>query len=188
MKDPDLNDRDATLTRWIDGALTSAERAEFESMLTDPGQRRSADLEKQVIESLRSLLREHVPASVEPPYPDFFNSQVLKRIRDEQLQALSRKQTGNWFEWLRRAWFPALSAAAAVITVLAFVNIRREPTGTRVISVFSPEPDAVATAVAAPDAGAVIIDVQGLETYPSDRQVVGRSTDEPAALLASARP
>jgi hypothetical protein len=188
MKDPDLNDRDATLTRWIDGALTSAEHAEWESVLSDPTQRQSADLEKQATESLRRLLREHVPATVEPPYPDFFNSQVLKRIRDDQIRALSREQKGGWFEWHRRSWFPALTAAAAVITVLAFVNIRREPTGTRVISVFSPEPDAMATAVAAPDAGAVIIDVQGLENYPSDRQVVGRSTEEPAALIASATP
>jgi hypothetical protein len=190
MKDPDLNDRDATLTRWIDDTLTAAEHARWENSLSDPEQRRMADQEKQAAESLQRLLREHVQLGLEPPYPDCFNSQVLKKIRDDQLRLLSQRETrgANWLARLRRPWLPALTAAAAVVTMLALVTIRKEPSGTRVISVFSPEPDATATAVVAPEAGAVIIDVQGLENYPSDRQIVGRSTDGTTALLASLTP
>ena len=42
--------------------------------------------------------------------------------------------------------------------------------------------------VVASEAGAVIIEVQGLENYPNDRQVVGLRTDETAALLANVTP
>jgi hypothetical protein len=186
MKDPDLTPHEARLTRWIDDALTPEARREWEASLRDPAERERAEAERRSAESLRRLVREHGLGGAELPFPDFFNSQVSKRIR--AAGALPAAAGPAWLEWLRRPWMPVAAAGCAAAAVLAYSHLRPGDSGTRVISVYSPEPNAVATAVMAEDAGAVIIDVQGLESFPSDRVVVGWRPEEPGALVASVTP
>ncbi len=81
MNDQPLSPAEDHLTRWLDrtpGAIPP------ENLSPDEASRLQADTA-----ALTSLLRTHVPVSTEPPYPDFFNSQILKKIRDEQAMAAS---------------------------------------------------------------------------------------------------
>lgn len=186
MKDPHLSSSEEQLTRWIDGMPGAQPPAGFPD----------AAREKEAAESLAALVRAHAPAQVEPPYADFFNSQLLKKIRDEEAAAAPRasapQKTGGWLHWLRSPWFAGLSAAtAAVLLMTAILPVRTEirdlttGNGTRVLSVFSPEPHASAVAQPASDGSAIIISVEGLEAYPDDRALAGYAGDDTQPLIAS---
>ena len=83
----------------------------------------------------------------------------------------------------------AATAAAAVVAVATWRPPGGEPaSGTRVLSVFSPEPNATARIHTASDREAVIITLDGLEAFPSDRAVVGLLTDESRPLVAAHQP
>jgi|GEM_PF-1360352 len=186
MKDHHLSDRDEQLTRWLDevpGALPPDD--------LDPTE---ATREKAATAAVAALLRRHVPASAEPPYPDFFNSQVLKKIRDDQpgdIDVRAHPAGASWFPlrvWLRSPWLAGATTATAVITAVLMLQPRDTGTmasGTRVLSVFSPEPNAIAHAIRTRDGSAVIITVDGLEDYPDHRTVAGRFTDDSKTLVAA---
>jgi hypothetical protein len=189
MKDDPISSTEVQLTRWLDNTPGATPP---ENM--DP--RESARLRADA-EAVAALLRKHVPTSVEPPYPDFFNSQLLKKIRDEHGHAhpAAASEAGGFWPalgaWLRSPWLAA--AATAAVAVLA-VTTWRPPgggelaSGTRVLSVFSPEPNATARIHTASDREAVIITLDGLEAFPSDRAVVGLFTDESRPLIAVHQP
>jgi hypothetical protein len=190
MNDDPISPSEAELTRWLD---------------TRPGASAPTDLTpleaarvRAEVEAVATQLRRHVPTSVEPPYPDFFNSHLLKRIRDDE--DATRPGAGvvddGWWEklssWLRSPWLVGAATAGLVLTALV---MQRGPgggeapaSGTRVLSVFSPEPNATARVNEAGDRGAVIITVDGLDAFPDDRTVVGLLDDHSHALIASHQP
>jgi hypothetical protein len=190
MNDQPLSPDEVQLTRWLDrqpGAMPP------DHMDPQDAARHQADTEV-----LAALLRTHAPAPAEPPYPDFFNSQILKKIRDEQAPSRSpaRQSVGlraALTAWLRRPWWGATAAATAALALVALASWNRidrgaEVSGTRVLSVFSPEPNAIARIHAAKDRHAVIITLDGLEAFPSDRMVVGQFSDESRPLVAVHQP
>ena len=188
MHDQPLSPAEDQLTRWLDrtpGAIPP------ENLSPDEADRLQADTA-----ALTSLLRTHMPVSTEPPYPDFFNSQILKKIRDEQAMAASpARQPGALraalTAWLRRPWLAAAATASfALFAAASWYRIDRaaDASGTRVLSVFSPEPDAVARIQTASNHAAVIITVEGLEAFPSERMVVGHVTDASRPLVAVHQP
>lgn len=189
MNDDPISHTEAQLTRWLDNAPGATPP---ENMNPRETARLRADAE-----AVAELLRKHVPTSVEPPYPDFFNSQVLKKIRDESSHepaAAAGNSSPLWLAlsaWLRSPWL--VGGATAAIAVLAVATLRSPggsgpETGTRVLSVFSPEPNATAHVLAGQDQGAVIVTVDGLEDFPGDRDVVGLLNDDSQTLVASHQP
>ncbi len=186
MKDEHLTPHDEALTRWIDGALDPAGRDAFEQRLTDPAAKADAERAMLAASSLGALLREHAPTEREPAYPDFFNSHLLRQIREEKADdaraAAAAPRRAGWFDWLRSPWL-SLAGAAAVIVVAGVMLTRPAEAGTRVISVFSPEPNATAHTFV--ESGAVVIDVEGLETYPDERAVLATAAGaEDEAFIA----
>ncbi len=182
MKDQPLTPEEERLTRWLDGQPGAPPPGD-----ADAG---AWQREKASADALGALLRRHAPLDVEPPYPDFFHSQVMKKLREETDGAArpSRAAAGaRWFDWLRSPWFSGLAAASAAVLLMVALGpgATAAPKGTRVVSVFSPEPNAVATAIDSRDVQAVIIDVTGLENYPDDRLIVGLDPTEEEALVAS---
>lgn len=190
MNDDPISPSEAELTRWLD---------------TRPGASAPTDLTPQEaarvraeVEAVATQLRRHVPTSVEPPYPDFFNSHLLKKIRDDDDATRSAPgwiQDGWWSRlssWLQNPWLAGAATAALVLTALVMLRPpggEGTPTsGTRVLSVFSPEPNATARVNEAGDRDAVIITVDGLDAFPDDRTVVGLLDDQSHALIASHQP
>jgi len=187
--DPSATRQDLELTRWIDQLPDAPPPAGMD--LSEATRHRAAT------QAVAALLRQHAPTRLEPPYPDFFNTQLLKKIRDEQAVAAPRPAApaATWFSslarWLHNPWLTG--GATAALTTAAIFSLQPAPgssmaTGTRVLTVFSPEPNAITRVIPAPDQSAVIISLDGLEPVPADRQVVGRLSASPQSLLAAVHP
>ena len=73
--------KEELLIRWMDGGMTGAERLELEPYLASHPE---LEAEREAFLTMRNELRAAVPASVEPPYPDFFNAHLERLIRESQ--------------------------------------------------------------------------------------------------------
>ena len=80
-------------TAWLDGNLRGEELRSFEND--------SMRNEKEEFHKLRDLLRENLKGC-EMEHPDFFNSQVMAQIEQEQAHRSGRART--WFGVPRFAW------------------------------------------------------------------------------------
>lgn len=184
MKDQPLTPAEETLMRWL--AKPAGTPPPVDTGLSPEELTR----EREASEALGALLRRHAAPPAEPPYPDFFNAQLMRRLREETTASASRtsRVAAWWREWWRSPWFSGLTAAAAaVLVMLAFTQTppTTTPQGTRVVSLFSPEPNAKAIALESRELGAVIIEIEGLESYPDERHLVGLDPDEENGLVAS---
>jgi len=107
--------------KWIDGLLTPEEEAQLAAVMEgDPGMKGELQELKKISESVVS----EVPASVEPPYGDFFNSKLMRKI-DLQIQSQRpAKKAERWWQSMRWAWAP-VSALALVLSFFAGHRISR---------------------------------------------------------------
>ncbi|MES2475135.1 MAG: hypothetical protein V4640_05100 [Verrucomicrobiota bacterium] len=103
------NPDEATLALWLDDELTGEELAAVEAWAAgNPDQLAARD----EIRKWRSMISAAVPAVVEPPYPDFFNSRVMQGIRDCTAKPVPRKPL------FFRNWLMPMAACAGM--ALAF--------------------------------------------------------------------
>lgn len=101
--------------KWIDGELSSADGEVFTTLLeNDPGLKEELTEMKRVSGEVRA----EVPASVEPPYGDFFNSQLMRKVDLEIVAKRPVERAERWWESLRWAWAPA-GALALVLSFFA---------------------------------------------------------------------
>jgi hypothetical protein len=139
----DLNEE--LMTRWIDGHLTP---------------------------DLGGLLRQHLPSVMEPPSPEFFTSRIMEEIKGASVVTLPVARPAGFRSWLRQPWFaPLASAAAVALLFLAMNGARPGAAATSVARAYAPDPKVVANAFYSEEAGAVVIDLQGLEAVPDDREI-----------------
>ena len=104
------NPDDATLAMWLDDELAGADHASVEVWaLTRPEQLAA----REAIRRWRTTMAAALPASEEPPYPDFFNCRVLQAIREQAPTAGPAVRSISW-----KPWF--MPVAACVGMVLAF--------------------------------------------------------------------
>ena len=113
------NPDEATLALWLDDELTGSELATVEAWAVDqPGQLAA----RSEIRQWRATVAAAMPASKEPPYPDFFNCRIMQAI---QAQApLADSATKKPFSWA--SWFMPLAACAGM--ALAFVIGKKSQT------------------------------------------------------------
>ncbi len=106
---------EALLALWLDDELQGGDLARVEAWaLTQPDQLAM----REEIRAYRKMMAAAVPAEVEPPYPDFFNSRIGKAIREDSARrqpvaAPPARSGGFW-----RSWFLPASACAGM--ALAF--------------------------------------------------------------------
>ncbi len=160
------------MTRWIDGQLTPAELEAVERALAaDP----HLSLEMESARHVGSLLREHLPAALEPASPEFFTSRIMEEVQGAPVLALlppSKDRRIGLMSWLRQPWFAPLASASVVALLFLAANGSRSGAGsTEVARVYAPDPNVVATAFYSEEAGATVIDLQGLEAVPADREI-----------------
>ncbi len=170
------------ITRWIDGELDAAEQVEFDKLAAaDPDFPERA---KAASAALGGALRSAMEADVEPPYPDFFNSQIQKRIREE-VSVGGGARVSVW-SWLSSPF--TIGAAVAACAVIAMLLVSRGGEGTfssgsQVVSTYAPDPMVeVLRAEFDAGAGATVILLTGLERIPDEIEIGGRdiATFEPA--------
>lgn len=101
------------MVKWMDDELSAAEEEQFAGL-----RKEDPDLESE-LEKLKGVACQvgaAVPASVDPPYGDFFNSQLMRKVDLEIASRHPAQKAGRWWESLRWAWAPV----GALALVLAF--------------------------------------------------------------------
>ena len=163
------NPDESTLALWLDDELTGAELAAVEAWASSQPDQWVA---RDEIRRWRATVAAAIPASVEPPYPDFFNSRVLQAIREQNPQAARAvKNPSLWKSWL-------MPMAACAGMVMAFwigkksqsaidhevVNAPRAiPVGP---VVYTPESGVKAEWISGSKASATVIVLNGVTAIP----------------------
>ena len=174
------NRKEELLTRWMDGVLSEAEQSEWEPYLAKhPG----LEAERETFQALRAEVRAAVPASVDPPYPDFFNTHLERLIRESR-SALGEEAKPAPGVWQLLSWWLAPAAAAAL--VLAFLLGMRlggpqdvgvvAAAGVSVPAVYSPITSVQAEAVTDETIGGTVIVLRGLDAIPNSVDLFQAST------------
>lgn len=170
MNHPDHLNEDL-LTRWVDGQLTPEEAA-----LVAEQSAQSPELlrDKQAAMQIGTLLREHLPVSLEPPSPEFFTSSIMEEIRRElpaAAPATAARPSPLW-GWLRAPWFAPLASAAAVAVVFLVWNHRETSSAPGLLAqTYTPDPKVTASTYYSEEAEATVIDLQNLDAVPDNHEV-----------------
>ncbi len=109
---------ETTLALWLDDELTGADLAAVDAWAAGRPDQLEAREENR---RYKAALRAAVPASVEPPSPEFFNARIARMIETsaDAAPAAARERTVEVPVWLSpRSWF--MPAAAAAGMLLAF--------------------------------------------------------------------
>lgn len=172
-----MNRDEELITRWIDGELDPAEMAELRELLErEPGLAERAKVEAA---ELGETLRRELPSSLEPPYPDFFNSQIGKRIREGAAPPAAASPAGEPFSvwsWLKSPFTLGAAAAACLAFVFARGGGGAGDSPLPPITAYAPDPMVtVAKAEFDEDAGATVILLTGLPRIPDSVEVTGRT-------------
>lgn len=96
-----MNPDETTLALWLDDELTGANHAACEAWaLTQPTQLAA----REELRRYRALMASTMPATEDPPYPDFFNRRIAQAIREQAPgpAAVARKPA-FWKSWLMPA-------------------------------------------------------------------------------------
>ena len=90
------NPDETRLALWLDDELTGTDLSEMEAWAATRPEQLAA---REDLRSFRIMMAAHLPASEEPPYPDFFLSRVNQGIRDLQAAAAPAKPTAAVSFW-----------------------------------------------------------------------------------------
>lgn len=170
------------LTRWMDNELTGDELARMELWAQDHPEFQA---EYDAVQAMRSDIRANIPASVEPPYSEFFNQRILRAIEDDQLAASKNQaQDGNhWMAWLLNNKWMALPTAAAAMALCFYlgmqVNDRPQelaPMAAMLTKpvIYTPDGDIKAEVFSSNDNGATVIVLDGLDDIPDELEIAGK--------------
>ena len=180
------NPDEQLLARWLDGELNADERASFEARLnSDPALRAEADS----LMGLRDMLQTGFPKIAEVPHADFFNSQIqaqISQVQMEEKKAASQAGATARFGWFFKPWM--LAGAAAVCVLLALMQWQMNPgASTVVLSTYAPNAGVKAATYHSSEANATVLMLDGLESMPADKKIVGyrvhhSETDQAVAM------
>jgi anti-sigma factor RsiW len=171
---------EAMLTRWMDGELHAKELAEVESWAQDHPE---LIAQRDAVQVMRSEIRAKVPASVEPPYADFFNQRILRMIEDEAETSRARAAApgAGWLAGKLGKWLalPATAAAMALCFYLGTQVSQLSETAAPVASIpanptiYTPDGDIRANIFTSGNTGATVVVLEGLDNIPDDFDIVG---------------
>lgn len=175
------------LALWLDDELEGKQQAAMDAWaLTQPGQLAA----REELREFRATLQAAMPASVEPPFPDFFNSRIEKSIRE--LEAPARVSVAVaaarpwWSSWL----LPASAVAGMVFTFW----MGAQTSGLRSSgppSVYTPESGVDAEWFASASADATVIVLEGVDAIPDTLDFSGTAFvpphDDGQAMVAVPR-
>jgi hypothetical protein len=115
------NPDEAKLALWLDDELDGEELASFEAWALAQPEHVAA---REETRRWRALMAAAVPASEEPPYPDFFNSRIAQAIREKApAAAIPATRPSFWRSWL----LPISACAGMVLTYWLGSKKHEEP-------------------------------------------------------------
>lgn len=161
------NPDETRLALWLDDELTGADLAEMEAWAATRPEQLAA---REEIRSFRRMMAANLPASEEPPYPDFFLSRVNQGIRQLQIPEVSAQPAASAPFW--KSWFMPLAACAGMVLAFGVGKRSGEVPGSLAVTppaspaVYTPEEGVDAEWFASTNAGANVIVLQGISAIP----------------------
>ena len=161
------NPDETRLAQWLDDELTGTDLTEMDAWAATRPEQLAA---REDLRLFRNMMATNLPASQEPPYPDFFLSRVNQGIRDLQSAEAPAKTAAAVSFW--RSWMMPIAACAGM--VLAFGIGKRSsdapgaltvvPAATPVV--YTPEEGVDAEWFASAGARANVIVLEGVAAIP----------------------
>jgi hypothetical protein len=164
-----MNPDEARLALWLEDELHGEELAAFEAWVADRPELLAARAEAR---RWRGWMAAELPASEEPPYPEFFNHRVERGIRDLQPAPVVADRAFSW-----RSWLMPMAACAGM--ALAFwlggknqagppeIDVAGAPKAIPVDPIlYTPENGVKAEWFASSKASATVIVLNGVEAIP----------------------
>ena len=170
----ELEKQQELLTRWIDSDLAGDDLRDFEKAVAANPELAEAKAEA---DSLRHLLKADMPDR-EIPNPEFFNSQIQRRIAPEEASAASTTPApaSNIFSWFRSPFTLASAAAVALgLFFLSQVGGDSPLDHTSVASTYTPDAGIEASHFYSDDADATVIMLDGLAALPDATELNGQN-------------
>ncbi|MES2921887.1 MAG: hypothetical protein V4819_10080 [Verrucomicrobiota bacterium] len=163
------NPDEATLALWLDDELTGEELASVEAWAASRPEQIAS---REATRRWRATMAAAIPASEEPPYPEFFNSRVLQAIREQKPKAaVARKSPLSWNSW----WMPMAACAGMAMAFWVGKNSQKAPeydvsNAPRAILVepvvYTPETGVKAEWIASSKASATVVVLNGITAIP----------------------
>lgn len=160
---------EAKLALWLDDELHGDDLALVEAWALSQPELLEAREENR---RWRTMLAETLPASEEPPYPDFFNSRILHAIREESPKPVPVKKSIFWTSW----FLPVAACAGMVLAFLAGTQTRKAQPDFDVAgapkaiivepALYTPERGVKAEWFASNEASATVIVLNGVAAIP----------------------
>ena len=161
------NPDETRLALWLDDELTGTDLSEMEAWAATRPEQLAA---REELRSFRNMMAAHLPASEEPPYPDFFLSRINQGIRDLQATAMPAKPTAAVYFW--KSWLMPLAACAGMVLAFGIGKRSNEAAGALTVVpsvspvVYTPEEGVDAEWFASTGAGANVIVLEGVAAIP----------------------
>ena len=173
--------------KWVDGLLEPEEEVLMKSLFDDSPELR---VELEQSREIGSALRKMVPDSVEPPYGDFFNSQLMRKVDLEIVSQSPAKKAERWWQSFRWAWAPA-GALSLVLAFFAGHRVAKPDSGSTIADIPMVSPGMAselptvyftsdtlnARVIPGADGGVSAIVVNGLEALSDDLDLSAAATD-----------
>jgi anti-sigma factor RsiW len=176
-------------TRAMDECLSGEDEREYALYLkTHP----EAVAEVAAYKRIRTALRAEIPASQEPPYPDFFNSHLERMVRESEEKSGQAPAKKSW--WASYGTWLVPASAAAILAFFAGMQIAPPIPSTVVATdvalpaVYSPIASVHAEAVQDAGLGGALIILDGLDDLPDSvdlMQAAGGPIEDDAVLVSS---
>jgi hypothetical protein len=162
------NPDEVKLALWLDDELHGEELEAFEKWVADqPGHLAAREESRE----WRKMMNAALPASEEPPYPDFFNSRLAKAIHE--LNATPAGKSAPAFSW--RSWLMPVTACAGMVAAFWMGGTLKQPPPTPMVItpvsekkplVYLPEKGVAADWFRSEEASATVIVLQGVSAIP----------------------
>jgi len=161
------------ITRWIDGELNDQDETDFNKLYdSNPD---IFDSFKEDSGKYKQVFRDHYESEKEVPYGDFFNSQIKKKILEENCStSMPSSFLSDMIQWIKSPF--TWSAVALSFCLIVFFNIPSESgfSGGTIVSTYSPDASvSIVSAEFNEEANATVIVLEGLEPVPNETDFSG---------------
>lgn len=176
-----LHEPDETaLTLWMDGELEGEALHKVEQWAQKHPELLA---ERDAIRAMNTEISEHIPSHVEPPYPEFFNQQILRQMHNEQTsESTAVKQKKGLWQWLTMpaVAIPVMAAAMALCFTIGTQYGSENMTSVvaQGSSVYTPDGGVSADMFQSTDSDSLIIVLDGLDDIPDDVEIVALNNPE----------
>lgn len=167
------NPDEARLALWLDDELHGEELAAFEAWVAGHPEHFAA---REEVRRWRGMIRSHIPAVEDVPYPDFFQSRVAREIRKPTVVDEPAARPARAFSW-RSLAMPLAACAGMAFTF--WVGTRQARSGPPEIDVtgapkaipvepilYTPEKGVEAEWFTSTKASATVIVLNGVQAIP----------------------